>query len=74
MIALNPCCLHSAKRYIKKHRDVATCDGCGHLLMAYGNERDFEETKKTLTGQGLSFDVETFGKLHVISKPRLKKK
>ena len=29
------------KRYIKKHRDVATCDACGDLLLAYGNDRDF---------------------------------
>jgi ribosomal protein L34E len=62
------------KRYIKKHRDVATCDGCGHLLMAYGNERDFEETKKALTSRAVPFDSEPFGTLQVISKPRLKKK
>ncbi|MBI3610421.1 MAG: hypothetical protein HY204_06950 [Nitrospirae bacterium] len=62
------------KRFIKKHRDVATCDGCGHLLMAYGNERDFEETKKALTSQEMPFEVWTFGMLQVISKPRLKKK
>jgi len=62
------------KRYLKKHRDVATCDGCRDLLLAYGNERDFEETKKALTAQGTPFEVETFGMLHVIAKPRLKKK
>ena len=62
------------RRYLKKDRSVATCDGCGHLLMAYGNERDFEETKKALTAQGMSFDAELFGTLQVISKPRLKKK
>jgi len=62
------------KRYIKKHRDVATCDGCGHLLMAYGNSKDFEETKKALTAQEMPFEAEAFGALHVISKPRLKKK
>ena len=31
------------KRYIKKQRDVATCDGCGRLLLAYGNPRDLED-------------------------------
>lgn len=71
---MNPCCPQSMKRFIKKHRDVATCDGCGNLLMAYGNERDFEETKKALTAQGMPFEVGTFGTLQVISKPRLKKK
>jgi hypothetical protein len=62
------------KRFIKKHRDVATCDGCGHLLMGYGNPKDFEETKKALTAQGMPFDAEAFGALQVISKPRFKKK
>lgn len=71
---MKPCCLQSMKRFIKKHRDVATCDGCSNLLMAYGNERDFDATKKALTAQGMPFDAETFGALHVISKPRLKKK
>jgi len=62
------------ERYIKKHRDVASCDGCGRLLMAYGNERDFEETKKALTAQGMPFEIHPMGKLHVIVKPRLKKR
>ncbi len=71
---MKPCCRQSMKRFIKKHRDVATCDGCSNLLMAYGNERDFEETKKALTAQGMLFDSESFGALQVISKPRLRKK
>jgi len=71
---MNPCCLRSVKRYLKKHRDVAICDGCGHLLMAYGNDRDFEETKKALRGQGMPFEAEIYEKLRVISKPRLRKK
>lgn len=62
------------KRYIKKQRDVATCDGCGQLLLAYGNPRDLEETKKALTAQGVPFEVEAFSHLQVIAKPRLKKK
>lgn len=73
-MTMNPCCLQSTKRFIKKHRDVATCDVCGHLLMAYGNTKDFEETKKALTAQAMPFDAEPFGSLQVISKPRLKKK
>jgi len=71
---MNACCLQSAKRYIRKHRDVATCDGCGRLLMAYGNERDFEETKKALAARAMPFEAETFGALQLISKPRFKKK
>ncbi|HET6464749.1 MAG TPA: hypothetical protein VFH55_03960 [Nitrospiria bacterium] len=71
---MNPCCLQSMKRYIKKQRDVATCDGCGRLLLAYGDPRDLEETKKALTAEGMPFEVEVFGNLQVIAKPRRKKK
>ncbi len=71
---MKPCCLNSMTRYLKKHRDVATCDGCGYLLLAYADPRDFEETRKALTTQGTPFEVETLGPLKVIGKPRFKKK
>lgn len=71
---MKPCCLQSMKRYLKKHRDAATCDTCGYLLLAYDNEHDFEKTKKALTAQGMAFEIEAFGKLQVIAKPRLRKK
>lgn len=69
----SPCCRTSAKRYIKKHRDVATCDTCGMLLLGYGNERDFEETRKALAEQGTPFATMTQGALKVVAKPRLAK-
>jgi len=61
------------KRYIKKARDVVTCNDCGYLLLGYGNDRDFEETQKELTAQGMPFETETWGKVKVIAKPRLKR-
>lgn len=66
---MKPCCLESIKKYISKHRDVATCDGCGALLLAYGNERDLEAMKQVLGAQGVPYEVEVCGKLTVIGKP-----
>ncbi len=68
--ALLPCCQASAKRYLKRHRDVATCDTCKMLLLAYGNDRDYEETRKALNEQGTEFATATQGALKVIVKPR----
>jgi hypothetical protein len=67
------CCQASAKRYIKKHRDVAICDTCGMLLLGYGNERDYDETRKALAEQGTPFASVAQGALKVIAKPRVGK-
>jgi hypothetical protein len=69
---MKPCCQASIKSYLKKHRDVAICDGCGRLLLAYGNQRDFIEAEKTLASQGIPFETERHGALHVLVKPRKK--
>ncbi|HET8760771.1 MAG TPA: hypothetical protein VFN94_06865 [Nitrospiria bacterium] len=52
---------------------MATCDTCGMLLLGYGNERDYEETRKALTEQGTPFSTLTQGALKVVAKPRLAK-
>ena len=64
------CCRTSAQRLLKKHRDVAMCDGCGMLLLAYGNDWDYDETRKALAAQGTPFGTMTQGALRVIAKPR----
>jgi len=64
------CCRTSAQRLLKKHRDVAMCDGCGMLLLAYGNDRDYDETRKALAAHGTPFGTMTQGTLRVIAKPR----
>ncbi|MBI3607976.1 MAG: hypothetical protein HY207_08420 [Nitrospirae bacterium] len=69
-VECSDCCRTSAQRLLKKHRDVATCDGCGMLLLAYGNETDYDETRKALAAQGTSFGTMTQGALRVIAKPR----
>jgi hypothetical protein len=43
------------------------------LLLAYGNERDYDETRKALTEQGTPFSSMTQGSLKVIAKPRVGK-
>jgi hypothetical protein len=60
----------SAKRHLKRHRDVATCDTCKMLLLAYGNDQDYDETRKALTEQGTPFETSTLGTLKIIAKPR----
>lgn len=68
--SLPPCCAASAGRYLHRHRDVATCDRCGMLLLAYGNERDFDETRRALTEQTVPFVTTRRGDLRIIAKPR----
>lgn len=65
-----PCCQTSAGRYLKRHRDVATCDTCKTLLLAYGNDRDYEETRRALAEQGVTFDTMLQGALRIVAKPR----
>lgn len=67
---MKSCCLTSAKRYLKKNRDVATCDGCGFLLLAYTQQRDFEEAIKALKGWGGEYFSATEGRLHIVAKAR----
>lgn len=69
-MGLSPCCQTSARRYLKRHRDVATCDTCKTLLLAYGNDRDYEETRRALADRGVTFATTLQGELRVIAKPR----
>ena len=68
--SLSACCAEAAGRYLRRHRDVATCDRCGMLLLAYGNERDFDETRRALTGQAVPFTTARRGDLRIVAKPR----
>jgi hypothetical protein len=40
------------------------------LLLAYGNERDFDETRRALTEQAVRFTTARRGDLRIIAKPR----
>lgn len=57
MNEVKSCCLAEARKSLKRPRDVATCDECGSLLLAYGNERDFQNTIEELTRHGVAFEA-----------------
>jgi hypothetical protein len=40
------------------------------LLLAYGNDQDYEETRQALTEQGTPFATSVQGTLKIIAKPR----
>jgi hypothetical protein len=71
--AVKACCLAEARKSLKRPRDVATCDECGSLLLAYGNERDFQSTIEELTRQGVGFECapsDVTGGLAIVAKVR----
>jgi hypothetical protein len=70
MDALLPCCQDEADKNLRKHRAVAVCEGCGQLLLAYGNDGDFDLTVEELTDLEVAFQTGSRGKLRVISKER----
>ena len=45
---MKQCCQQEAVRSLGKHRDVAICDGCGWLLLAYAEVEDYERTLEEL--------------------------
>ena len=70
---MRPCCLESARRYLQRANQVATCDGCGNLLLAYGDERALEATRQTLVQQNEPFECERLGRLNVVAKARVRR-
>lgn len=69
---MKSCCLAEAGRSLRKHGDVAVCDDCGRLLLAYANDRDFEGTVSELTRHGVVFETAIEGQLKVVAKPRMR--
>jgi|GEM_PF-1305343 len=71
---MKPCCVESAKRYLKKNRDAAVCDHCGFLLMAYAQQLDYEEAIKNLKVWGGEFSTTQLSNLQVVAKARSSRK
>lgn len=65
---MKACCRDECSRSLKRHRDVATCDECGALLLAYGNDTDFQRAVDELRKHGVELETETLGKLNVVAK------
>ena len=67
---MKSCCQDEAKRNLKRHRDVAICDRCGRLLIAYGNDLDFDRTVEELTLHQAAFETASLGRLRIVAKTR----
>lgn len=70
MPGLDPCCQQEADKILRRHRAVAVCDGCGRLLLAYGNEVDYERTLEELTDLEVDFTTGEANKLRIVAKER----
>lgn len=67
---MKDCCREECTKSLRRHRDVATCDDCGALLLAYGDDTDFERTVEELDKHGVDYETETLGKLKVVAKAK----
>jgi hypothetical protein len=65
---MKECCRAESAKSLQRHRDVATCDACGALLLAYGNDIDFQRTVEELDKHGVDYRTDTLGKLKIVAK------
>jgi hypothetical protein len=71
---MKTCCQKEMQSSIKKHRDVVRCDTCGKLILAYGNDEDFQKIMTQLKDTLIPFEITTFGKLQIVIKDSTEKK
>lgn len=69
-MALKDCCQREAVASLEKHKDIAICDGCGYLLLAYGDKDTYNLTLEELASKGATFDKGVQGPLWVVAKQR----
>lgn len=69
---MRDCCFAEAKASIHRHRDIATCDGCGALLLGYGEQTDYEKTIDQLTEDETPFETLERDHLWIVAKARTK--
>jgi hypothetical protein len=69
-MALKDCCAKEAATNLTKHLDIATCEGCGRLLLAYGDENTFRLTVEELESKDVGFDADDAGPLWIVAKER----
>lgn len=67
---LKDCCQKEAVASLRRHPDIATCDGCGNLLLAYEDEETFERTVQELESRDAAFTTGREDDLLVVSKER----
>jgi hypothetical protein len=69
-MALNECCQNEAEHSLRRHQDVATCDTCGSLLLAYTDEETFKLTVEEMESRGATFATGRLESLYVVAKAR----
>ena len=69
-MALNDCCAKEAASSLDKHLSIATCDICGRLLIAYGDEQTYRLTVEELESKDVGFDTGESGSLWIVAKQR----
>ena len=67
---LSECCQNEAQASLQRHHDVATCDACGSLLLAYTKKDTFDLTVKEMEAQGATFATDRVDSLYVVAKAR----
>jgi hypothetical protein len=67
---MNRCCEVEAKKHVRRHRDVAVCDGCGRLVLGYGNEAEWKKTQDELGRNKVAFEAAKLGALWIVAKDR----
>ncbi len=67
---LKECCAREAEHTVRKHRDVATCDDCGRLLLGYADEATFQLTLDELDARDVGYDSGRHGNLWLVAKER----
>jgi hypothetical protein len=67
-MALNECCRTEAESSLRRHHDVATCDACGSLLLAYTDEETFKLTVEEMESKGATYATARLGSLYVVAK------
>jgi hypothetical protein len=67
---LKKCCAREAEHTVRTHRDVATCDGCGRLVLGYADETTFQLTVDELDAKDVDYDSGRHGDLWIVSKER----
>lgn len=67
---LKHCCEQEAEKHLAKHCDIATCDECGRLLLAYADSDTYNLTVEELQAKGANFDTGEHNSLRVVAKSR----
>lgn len=67
---LKECCAEEAEASLSGHKDVATCDGCGNLLLAYADDETFQQTVDELESRSADFDTGRRDDLRIVAKVR----